>query len=152
MDVIISFLSLDLRLCDKPLLRALCWRSLVLPFSQYRCLLYSSSGNILSSSLLLKIRCFPLLFGNVLQCQGQLCGKALQEFSVLPLTVPDVVPSLQALGLAHAAHQPPLGQIIPTPSSDCGCKKLLSSGNSKLRALSCSCGYSLLWKHLPSQV
>lgn len=50
------------------------------------------------------------------------CVGVLQEFSVFPLTVCDVVPSLQALGLAHAAHLPPLGQIIPTPSSDFGCR------------------------------
>lgn len=77
--------------------------------------------NTLSSSLLLNIRCFLPLFGNVLQAKES-CVGVLQEFSVFPLTVCDVVPSLQALGLAHAAHLPPLGQIIPTPSSDFGCR------------------------------
>lgn len=79
-------------------------------------LIWKHPLNTLSSSLLLKIRSFPPLFENVLQCQEQLCGRALQEFSVLPLTVPDVVPSLQALGLAHAAHQPPWGRLFPPPA------------------------------------
>lgn len=35
---------------------------------------------------------------------------------MLALIVPDVVPSLQALGLAHAAHQPLLGLIISLPA------------------------------------
>lgn len=35
---------------------------------------------------------------------------------MLVLIVPDVVPSLQALGLAHAAHQPVLGLIISSPA------------------------------------
>lgn len=108
--------------------------------------------NTLSSSLLLKIRCFPPLFENMLLCQEWLCGRALQDFCACCYS-PWCYPIPADLGgcsccspaSSGADYFPPLPQL-------CWLQKLLSSGNSKLRACFSSCGYSLLWKHLPSQV